>query len=304
MSEKIDSVPVPRNLYVGLFKRMTLCVRWFLMLFSVAARLTWRWCGAIRTTMRWSQRVEMRDGAAQAGFLAMRKVAATAVIVGAVSFSAPVRPGWAEARSFGVDVCSTVRNGAVRAGGRVFEPAGGAVLLAGQTVEVRWSRPPEGTGELELLLVADGLTLRLTDELEPDITCYHWRVPDIPTSQAFLVVRFNRGHGEEIAASGAPFHIVGLTLAPRPRARLIDGEWWLKGTGLGTNPLIRALEGIGHLNLPAGFVLALAPEHGQDGFQLRHRAARPNGLPESSTLRSSIHGTVGRAGPNMICQRE
>ncbi len=234
----------------------------------------------------------------------MRDVAVATIIVGAAIFSSPVRSGWAAARSHGANECSTLRNGAVRAGGQVFQPAGGAVLLAGQTVKVRWSRPPAGTGELELLLVADGLTLRLTDELDPNITYYSWTVPDIPTSQAFLLVRFNRGHGEEIAASGAPFHIIDLTSAPRPRARLIDGEWWLKGTGLGTNPLIRALERIGHTDFPAGFVLALAPEHGQDGSQLRQKAGRPNSPLGLSAVHGSIRGVVVRNGPRIICQRE
>ncbi len=232
------------------------------------------------------------------------RIAVLSVVAGVLVVGANQRGACATLR---LDPGDRIVNGAKDpvAHGRVSEPGTGAILFAGQSVDVRWSPPPAGTRELELLMVADGITLRLTAQLEPDATSYRWTVPDIPASRVFLQVRFNRGRGEEIAASGAPFHIVDLTLAPRALARRFGGELWLEsGHAPGTALLTRSLERVARVDVPAGFVLALAPEHNREG-EPRERTARP------STTRLGLtngHGAIPtvalEAALPTVCQRE
>jgi len=206
-----------------------------------------------------------------------------------------------------LDAGERVTHGALVApvDGRVADPGAGAVLLAGQTVEIRWSRPPAGTRELELLLVAGRLTLRLTTELDPGVTTYRWRVPNIPASHALLQVRFNRGGGEEIAACGAPFHIVTLTSAPRARARFRGGEWWLMaGAGRGASPLTRSLEDVARAGFPAAFLLALAPEPRWDGQRPRLAGGGWRRPPSAGRVRVRAAPATLASGPAAPCQRE
>jgi hypothetical protein len=229
----------------------------------------------------------------------IKRAAIAIVLVGAAAFVPALASASVPARR------DAGESAAGWATARVADPGAGAVLLAGQTVEIRWSRPPAGTRELELLLVAGRLTLRLTTELDPGVTTYRWRVPNIPASRAVLQVRFNRGGGEEIAACGAPFHIVTLTSAPRARASFRGGEWWLEaGAGRGASPLTRSLEDVARAGFPAAFLLALAPEPRWDGRRPRLTGSGWRRPPSAGRLRLRTAPATLASGPAAPRQRE
>jgi hypothetical protein len=112
-------------------------------------------------------------------------------------------------------------------------PAGGATLLAGTTVTVEWSLDPGATehvGEMELVLSLDGgrmFSVRVTEELEPDVTRIDWSVPSLPTAHARLALRTGAGSAESetIRLVSEEFEIVEDGLDPEESILRMCGEW-------------------------------------------------------------------------------
>jgi hypothetical protein len=79
----------------------------------------------------------------------------------------------------------------------LISPGAGQVLHPGQIVRVAWKpsipyRWPSYC-EIELWLSLDGgrtYTLSLTPSVDPNTTFFYWTVPNTPTNQAVLDVRF------------------------------------------------------------------------------------------------------------------
>ncbi len=113
-------------------------------------------------------------------------------------------------------------------GGRIVVPAPGAVLTAGEAVEVRWTDLPPDTEEFELLLYLDdgAPSLRLTEQLDPGLRRFLWRVPALPSSEARLAIRFNRGRGEEGGPASGRFRIVARARTVPAAVTFRQGEWW------------------------------------------------------------------------------
>jgi hypothetical protein len=107
-----------------------------------------------------------------------------------------------------------------------------AVVTAGQTVVLRWGGLPEDVEELEIVLSLDGgasYHVRVSPELEAREGEYRWRVPDLPTWHARLMLRMGGEEGERIGALSPEFRIVHVERAPRPELGFHEGQFW---TGL------------------------------------------------------------------------
>jgi hypothetical protein len=107
-----------------------------------------------------------------------------------------------------------------------------AVVTAGQTVVLRWSGLPADAEELELVLSLDGgasYHVRVSPELEGREREYRWRVPDLPTRHARLLLRFGGEEGERPGARSQEFRIVHVEGASRPEPGFHEGQFW---TGL------------------------------------------------------------------------
>jgi hypothetical protein len=115
-------------------------------------------------------------------------------------------------------------------GGRILAPARGAVVNAGELVEVRWTDLDRDVEEFELLLSLDDgrhFSLRLTVMLDPRLRAYAWRVPNLPAEAARLRVRAGRRGREVEAEVGESFRIVGARETVFARPTFHDGELWL-----------------------------------------------------------------------------
>ncbi|MCG6962925.1 MAG: hypothetical protein LJE95_06595 [Acidobacteria bacterium] len=115
--------------------------------------------------------------------------------------------------------------------GRVERPHAGQTVRAGEVIEVRWTSFDEPVDELEILLMVDGkgrFPVRLTEQLAPRPGRLLWRVPDLPTPAARLVVRFGRDGHELLAEPGGAFRIIGSVRTTLPSPGFANGEWWLE----------------------------------------------------------------------------
>jgi hypothetical protein len=104
-----------------------------------------------------------------------------------------------------------------------------AVVTAGQTVVLRWSALPAESEELELVLSLDGggrYHVRVSPELEAREREYRWRVPDLPTRHARLMLRMGGEDGERIGALSREFRIAHVEGAPRPQLGFHEGQFW------------------------------------------------------------------------------
>ena len=107
-----------------------------------------------------------------------------------------------------------------------------AVVTAGQTVVLRWSALPEAVEELEIVLSLDGggsYHVRVSPELEAHEGEYRWRVPDLPTRHARLMLRMGGAEGERMGALSPEFRIVHAEGVPRVELGFHEGQYW---TGL------------------------------------------------------------------------
>jgi hypothetical protein len=127
-------------------------------------------------------------------------------------------------------VDASLPTGAPTTGIRLLAPPGGTRLTAGEAVVVRWSGLPNRTEEMELLLTLDDgsrTTIRLTGQLAPALDSHLWVVPNLPSHNARIRLRFGVG-GEEVETTpGAPFEIVAAAAGPVSELSFAAGEWWL-----------------------------------------------------------------------------
>jgi len=116
---------------------------------------------------------------------------------------------------------------------RMLAPAAGAIVRAGEIVEIRWADVPEPSRELELLLSLDDggdFPVRLTDELRSGTCSYTWQVPNLPTAHARILVRFENDGREDEGEAGPAFTILADPAYPVETVRFHRGELWL-GSG-------------------------------------------------------------------------
>jgi hypothetical protein len=81
---------------------------------------------------------------------------------------------------------------------RLISPSAGQVLHSGDNVRVEWAilapkEPNWSMCEIELWLSLDGgrtYVMRITPSMDPHTTFFYWTVPNTPTSQAVLDIRF------------------------------------------------------------------------------------------------------------------
>lgn len=80
---------------------------------------------------------------------------------------------------------------------RLISPKPGAVLTPGQVVRIEWRanfpRVDLSYCETEVLLSLDGgktIYTRLTEQRNPEVQYLDWTVPNTPTNQAVLDIRF------------------------------------------------------------------------------------------------------------------
>jgi hypothetical protein len=144
-------------------------------------------------------------------------------------------PVWRPRLSFVFLAASLLVGGlSVRAGGndggRILAPEAGVTLVAGESVEIRWSPLPDDVEEMELLLLIDGtdtFALRLTPQVDPRTGSFRWDVPRVAAAAARLRIRYGRDGREIEGEPGAPFSIfVPPSLREAPFFRR-DGECWV-----------------------------------------------------------------------------
>lgn len=115
--------------------------------------------------------------------------------------------------------------------GRVHLPR--ESFRVGEDIPVRAELPP-GLHEMELLLVAGELRLRLTKELDPEEPLVFFRVPDFPVRGARLVIRASGVGLDEVDVAhsgrfdieeGLPGWPAGPRLSAGPKGE--GSEWWI-----------------------------------------------------------------------------
>ena len=163
------------------------------------------------------------------------------------------------------------------------QPAEGASLHGGETVQIRWSGVPADAEEIELLLSVDGgrhFSLRLTDELDSGSGSFLWRVPSLLTDSASLAIRVG-AHGEETVSAPGP--LFRLSHSPSTTAVLLRwkaGEIWVDSS----DPDGAALRGT---RSPSGLSTDLgritSVPRGSEAVSLR----RPGARRESATTTES-----------------
>lgn len=176
---------------------------------------------------------------------------------------------------------------------RLLSPIAGDRLTAGERARIEWSAEPGSlappTTEWEAFLSIDGgrtYPIRLTPHLDVALRGFSFEVPNVPSRDARLLLRFGDERTERIFETPARFEIgtaaagrwaieqieesLARTLEPGEPARQGDDGvvLWMEGDreGRGLHPRIRiprhaALTGI--QPGPKPFLLALGPESGR-----------------------------------------
>lgn len=162
---------------------------------------------------------------------------------------------------------------------RLVSPVEGDELTAGSAVTIEWEELdlPEHTVEWEAFLSLDGgrtWPLRVTPHLDISIRRFTFRVPDLPTSEARIMLRFGDERREVGMEAPQRFSIApAVFLSPRNRVRVLSrGERaragdegvvvWVRGSRSGGNlrevvawdPVaeMRGVRSAGLLVIPAG----------------------------------------------------
>lgn len=188
-------------------------------------------------------------------------------------------------------------------------PAAGAVLQAGETVEIRWTGIPADAEEIELLLSLDGgkhFSIRVTEELDADEGSFLWRVPNFVSSEASLAVRMGIG-GKEITTEGSPlFRIERDHALGRPALAWRAEEIWLDaGDADGQNadsaapPLSSMSAAVELASLPARSSGVLLPRFLRAPESANQQGVRVLAKPRNSVFSARIASRV----PSFIPQR-
>jgi hypothetical protein len=128
----------------------------------------------------------------------------------------------------GVPVC-LLAVGANADVARVEEPLAGTRLVSGTLARVKWSGLPVAAKEMELLLSLNGgasFKLRLTGELDPELGEWLWRVPNLPSQDVRLRIRYGIRGCEVDGPTSAPFTIVTSAGGSAAPLRSHRGELW------------------------------------------------------------------------------
>ena len=106
---------------------------------------------------------------------------------------------------------------------RLISPTAGQVLYTGQKVRVEWRSilPPINLGacEMEVWLSLDGgrtFTVLISPWMDPKAQYFYWTVPNIPTRQAVLDIRFGcePGYPESYAPQPASMFTIAESGVP------------------------------------------------------------------------------------------
>jgi hypothetical protein len=106
---------------------------------------------------------------------------------------------------------------------QLISPTAGQVLYAGQKVRVEWrsTLPPINLGacEMEVWLSLDGgrtFNTLISPWLDPKAQYFYWTVPNLPTKQAMLDVRFGcePGYPESYAPQTASMFTIAESGVP------------------------------------------------------------------------------------------
>jgi len=147
-----------------------------------------------------------------------------------VDAGAPSRCGYDPARVKRLSVALfllTSAGGSLSAQVSVIAPAF-RTLRAGETARIEWRGLPQGVEELELLLVVEGREspVRVTPQLVAPAGVFLWRVPNLPSRSARLMIRYGLDDEEIEDAPSAPFEILPAG-NERPEVLAFRyGEWW------------------------------------------------------------------------------
>jgi hypothetical protein len=156
---------------------------------------------------------------------------------------------------------------------RLVAPAAGAELEAGSVASITWEglALPEHADEWEAFLSLDGgrtWPLRITPHLDISIRFFEFRVPDFPSHDARVLLRFGDERREMEMVAPQSFAIAQgpFRAAPPPHLVLSRGERgvvaWVEGSRSGgdlrevvavdPDAEIRGVRAAGHLVLPPG----------------------------------------------------
>ena len=156
---------------------------------------------------------------------------------------------------------------------RLVLPSAGDELVAGSVAAIEWEGlyVPEHADEWEAFLSLDGgrtWPLRVTPHLDISIRRFEFRVPDLPTREARILLRFGDERREVEVGTPQMFSIARgpVRVAPPPRQVLSRGERgvvvWVEGTrsGEGLREVVavdldaemRGVSAAGRLVLPPG----------------------------------------------------
>lgn len=158
----------------------------------------------------------------------------------------------------------------------ILNPVGGERLVPGQTVDLRWTSLPPRVDEFEVLLSLDGgrhYPVRLTPQLDPSLGGLAWTVPNLPTDQARLRLRWGCDGVELEGPESTVFSIGSRDGQPMQAARYRDGEWWLHLGGAATaiDPHSESLTTVALRQPPDSAV----SDQGPDDRPMRRGRARP-----------------------------
>jgi hypothetical protein len=162
------------------------------------------------------------------------------------------------------------------------QPAEGASLHAGDTVEIRWSGVPADAEEIELLLSVDGgrhFSLRLTDELDSRSGSFLWRVPSLLTDTASLAIRVGAHGKESVSAPGPLFRLSHSPSTPGVLLRWKAGEIWVDSRDADVAAL-RATRSASGLSVHPGRITSVPG--GSEAVSLRRPSARPESVAHHS----------------------
>jgi len=106
---------------------------------------------------------------------------------------------------------------------RLITPMAGQVVYTGQKIRVEWRSilPPINLGacEMEVWLSLDGgrtFTMLISPWMDPKAQYFYWTVPNIPTKQAVMDIRFGcePGYPESYAPQAASMFTIAESGAP------------------------------------------------------------------------------------------
>ena len=108
---------------------------------------------------------------------------------------------------------------------RLVSPSAGDELVAGSFATIEWEglALPEHAEEWEAFLSLDGgrtWPVRVTPHLNISIRRFTFQVPDLPTREARILLRFGDERQEEVGMEAPQLFSIAPTASPTPRTRI------------------------------------------------------------------------------------